>query len=348
MHGVGTPFVLESFARFGLPEPVMVEAQIHPDPEFPTVAFPNPEEGKGALALAMQAADAAGSRIIIANDPDADRLAVAEKEGEEWHVFTGNETGAMLGHWMWRSWRKANPDADASNVYMLASTVSSSMLGAMAAAEGFKFEDTLTGFKWMGSRTAELRASGKTVIFSFEEAIGFCCGDVVKDKDGVGAACALGELATELYREGRSLRAYMHELYTTYGYFVTNNRYVFCHDPRITDSIFERLRAAGRYQLMLGPHRVMHIRDLTSPGLDTSTPDLRPTLPTSSSHMITYTFANGATLTLRTSGTEPKIKYYTELSGPDPGQVAEELQGMVDLVISDMLEADKHGLARPE
>lgn len=148
-------------------------AQVEPDPEFPTVEFPNPEEGKGALVLAFEAAEAAGAKLILANDPDADRLAVAEQGDDgQWRVFTGNETAALLAHWEWTTWRDANPGADASDVYMVASTVSSKMIGAMAAKHGFNFVETLTGFKWMGNKTADLRADGKTVLFSFEEAIG--------------------------------------------------------------------------------------------------------------------------------------------------------------------------------
>lgn len=146
-----------------------------------------PQEGKGALALSMEAAEKANSPLILANDPDADRLAVAERQSSgEWYMFTGNEIGALFAHWQWVNFQREHPDVPAEDVVMLASTVSSKMIGAMAKKEGFVFEETLTGFKWMGSRTAELREAGKHVIFSFEEAIGFCVGDVVKDKVRVG------------------------------------------------------------------------------------------------------------------------------------------------------------------
>lgn len=183
MHGVGYPFVQAAFKAFGLPEPTPTASQVVPDPTFPTVAFPNPEEGAGALAEAMAAADAGGADLILANDPDADRLAVAERDSAVdggWRVLTGNEIAALLADWVWKGHAAAGGAGE--GVHMLASTVSSKMLGAMARKHGFAFVETLTGFKWMGNKTAELRAEGQQVLFSFEEAIGFCIGDIVKDK----------------------------------------------------------------------------------------------------------------------------------------------------------------------
>ncbi len=183
MHGVGYPFVQAAFKAFQLPPPLPTESQVQPDATFPTVAFPNPEEGAGALAEAMAAADAGGANLILANDPDADRLAVAERDDTAeggWRVFTGNEIAALLADWVWQGHVAAGGSGD--DTFMLASTVSSKMLGAMARKRGFTFVETLTGFKWMGNKTAELREAGSTVLFSFEEAIGFCIGDIVKDK----------------------------------------------------------------------------------------------------------------------------------------------------------------------
>ncbi len=125
-------------------------AQADPDPTFKTVAFPNPEEGEGALKLAMETARRSGSKVIIANDPDADRLAVAERVGEGWRLFSGNEIGWVLGHWMWK--KAIREGTESGKIAMLASTVSSKFLGAVAKKEGFLFEETLTGFKWMGNR----------------------------------------------------------------------------------------------------------------------------------------------------------------------------------------------------
>eukprot|EP00659_Diplonema_papillatum_P000179 gene179-281_t len=165
VHGVGLHATMSLFRMFGLPAPVVPESQANADPDFPTAPFPNPEE-KGVLDQAQQKADAAGVPLVIANDPDADRMAVSEKGPDgTWLPFSGNEIGAMLGAW---AWEKKPAGVPGDKCYMLASAVSSKFLKTMADAEGFRFEATLTGFKWMGNRTVDLTADGNTVLFAFE------------------------------------------------------------------------------------------------------------------------------------------------------------------------------------
>ncbi|ETM51443.1 hypothetical protein L914_04716 [Phytophthora nicotianae] len=354
MHGVGHAFTSRSFAAFGHKEYVPVQAQLLPDPEFPTVAFPNPEEGKGALQLAMETAEANGARLILANDPDADRLAVAERDPSSksgWRIFTGNEIGVLLGYWELEQYLRLNPNCDRKQLYFIASTVSSKMLRAVANAEGLNFEETLTGFKWMGNKTAELRDAGKTVLFSFEEAIGFCVGDLVKDKDGVVAAAVFAEMAVQLEATKKmTVGQHLNALYERYGHFVTQNHYVKCYDPVKIRAIFERLRNNGKYWESCGDFAITHVRDLTT-GFDSSQTDKRAVLPVSSStEMITYTFANGCVATLRTSGTEPKLKYYVELAGR-VGQTREEvtleLRKQVEQIVELMLQPKDNGLELP-
>ena len=176
VHGVGHDYVKEALTQvFDFSEFHAVPEQFQPNPDFPTVTFPNPEEGKGVLELSFAHADKVGSNLVLASDPDADRLAVAQRENKNapWRVFTGNECGALLGYWAWKNWQKANPGKSGDDCYMLCSTVSSMVLKAIAKKEGFNFEDTLTGFKWMGNRADELIRDKKTVLFAYEEAIGF-------------------------------------------------------------------------------------------------------------------------------------------------------------------------------
>ncbi|RHY12850.1 hypothetical protein DYB25_000981 [Aphanomyces astaci] len=147
MHGVGHEFTRQSFSKFNLPPYYPVEAQMHPDHTFPTVAFPNPEEGQGALHLSFETAAKHGCSLILANDPDADRLAVAELlPSGDWHLFTGNEIGTLLGFWEYTQYMKQHPTADKSKLYVVTSTVSSKMLRAIALREGFNFVETLTGY----------------------------------------------------------------------------------------------------------------------------------------------------------------------------------------------------------
>lgn len=182
MHGVGHAYLTEALGLCGFPSFYPVMSQQEPDPEFPTVVFPNPEEN-GALDLSKVTADETGSKIILANDPDADRCAVAEKQDDgSWRIFTGNEIGALLGWWAWFLVKQREPEVKAADCYMLASAVSSKILESIASREKFNFIETLTGFKWMGNRADALISEGKKVVFAFEEAIGYMCGPEVLDK----------------------------------------------------------------------------------------------------------------------------------------------------------------------
>lgn len=357
MHGVGTPWVQRSFELFGHQPLVAVPSQSAPDAEFTTVVFPNPEE-KGALDESFKFANETNSTLIIANDPDADRLAVAERpsaSSNTWHSFSGNEIGVLLGHWQITRWKKNTQNSTSTSTppVLLASVVSSRMLKAVAKAEGCMYQDTLTGFKWLGDAALKLRASGVPVIFSYEEALGYCVGDVVVDKDGVSAAAVFMEMATWLMsNEGKTVKEHLGSLYDKYGEFRSYNSYIISHDAKVTDEIFDRLRTAGpegKYWTSCVGVQISTINDVTM-GYDSSSADGSSTLPeTPGSHMIMFEFANGCSVTLRTSGTEPKIKYYTEIAGK-VGQTREELDltliSFVDQLVEEMLQPTQRGLAK--
>ncbi|XP_056135505.1 phosphoglucomutase-2 [Lampris incognitus] len=359
VHGVGHEFVQSAFKSFDLHPPYAVEEQKDPDPEFPTVKYPNPEEGKGVLTLSFALAEKEGATVVLANDPDADRLAVAEKQNNgQWRVFSGNELGALLGWWMFSCWKRQNPDpAAVKNVYMLASTVSSKILRAIAVKEGFHFEETLTGFKWMGNRARDLLDQEKTVLFAFEEAIGYMCSPSVLDKDGVSAAAIAGEMTSYLASKKKTLSQQLTAIYEEYGYHITKNSYFICHDQEVIRSLFERLRNFGdtkdSYPTECGRFTITALRDLTT-GYDNNQPDNKAVLPTSSSsQMITFSFSNGGVATMRTSGTEPKIKYYTELcaapGNSDLTQLQKELDDLVNAIIENFFQPQQNKLQpKPE
>ncbi|XP_077461021.1 phosphopentomutase [Stigmatopora argus] len=359
VHGVGHTFVQSAFKAFDLHPPYAVAEQKDPDPEFPTVKYPNPEEGEGVLTLSFSLAETEGATVVLANDPDVDRLAVAEKqESGEWRLFSGNELGALLGWWSFYCWKEQNPDVGAvKNVYMLASTVSSKILRAIAIKEGFHFEETLTGFKWMGNRARDLLGEDKTVLFAFEEAIGYMCSPAVLDKDGVSAAAIAGEMVCYLAAKSKSLSHQLTTIYEEYGYHLSKNSYFICHDQDVIRSLFERLRnysdGKNSYPSKCGIFSITAVRDLTT-GYDSNQPDDKAILPTSrSSQMITFTFSNGGVATMRTSGTEPKIKYYTELcaapGNSDLEHLKKELDQLVDAIIENFFEPKKNKLQpKPE
>uniref|UniRef100_A0A8C3LSU2 Phosphoglucomutase 2 like 1 n=1 Tax=Chrysolophus pictus TaxID=9089 RepID=A0A8C3LSU2_CHRPC len=327
-HGVGHDYVQWAFKAFGFQPPIPVPEQKDPDPDFSTVKCPNPEEGESVLELSLRLAERENAKVVVATDPDADRLAVAEQQNGCWKVFTGNELAALFGWWMFSRWKEnCSKDADVKNVYMLATTVSSKILRAIALKEGFNFEETLPGFKWIGSRVKDLLDNGKEVLFAFEESIGFMCGTSVLDKDGVSAAVVIAEMAAYLETKNLSLAQKLIEVYETYGYHISKTSYFLCYDPPTIKRIFERLRnfdGPQSYPKFCGDYSILHVRDITT-GYDSSQPNKKSVLPVSkSSQMITFTFQNGCVATLRTSGTEPKIKYYAEMCAlPEQRSVAE-------------------------
>ncbi|MFE7901935.1 phospho-sugar mutase [Streptomyces sp. NPDC057424] len=287
MHGVGKDVLLAAFARAGFPEPVLVAEQADPDPEFPTVAFPNPEE-PGAMDLAYATARAAGTApdLIIANDPDADRCAVAVQDGADWRMLRGDEVGALLAAHLVRR--------GATGTFA-ESIVSSSLLGRIAGKAGLPHVETLTGFKWIA------RAEG--LRYGYEEALGYCVDpDGVRDKDGITAALLITELASQLKEEGRTLLDLLDDLAVEHGLHATDQLSVRVEDLSLIAAAMRRLREQPPTALAGLP--ITRTDDLTK-----GTAELPPT------DGLRYTL-DGARVIVRPSGTEPKLKCYLEVVIP--------------------------------
>ncbi|PVG04091.1 Phosphoglucomutase, first 3 domain-containing protein [Serendipita vermifera] len=371
MHGVGNKPVLRALQDIGLTSDCIsvVKEQQNPDPEFPTVSFPNPEE-HGALSLAMKTADESGATYILAQDPDADRFAAAERRPDgSWHQFSGDQLGSLFAARALEKYKQSQKPM--SQLAMVASTVSSKMIESMGKVEGFKFVECLTGFKYIGNVALQLVEQNFIVPFGYEEAIGFMVETGIRDKDGVSATLGFVELVTQLHARGSSALRYIDELYEKYGYFETNNSYFICNDPAVIDSIFHRLRnypstSPGQHQdtwkgangatypSSIGSLKINSIRDLTSGfGYDSTTPTLQPELPLSGGHMVTFragsTQNGGAaiTLTIRTSGTEPKIKYYLEGQGENRDLIKSVLRKVVEELGTEWMQASQNNLQEP-
>ncbi|KAL6764775.1 phosphoglucomutase [Haematococcus lacustris] len=357
LHGVGLRPLLQAFQVMGLPPPHVVPDQAQPDPDFPTLLFPNPEEGAGTWAMAWEEGRRLGSRLVIANDPDADRLAAAERDPSQaggWRAFTGNELGALLAHWLWQQHRAQHPEVPADRCVMLSSVVSSRFLGLMAAAEGFRFEQTLTGFKWLGSRALQLEEEeGLKVLLAYEEAIGFMLGAMYRDKDGIAAAAALCEMANCLYAQGSSLALELERLYVRYGCSACRSTYFLSDRPDKTRAVFDRLRQGGHYAQAIGGQGVRCVRDL-GVGLDTLQPGGQVLLPWQPGDMmISYELEGGqpgqaALLTVRASGTEPKLKVYLEVIGGDVAVANSLADRLLMAVEEDIIRPEHSGLAKRE
>ena len=361
MHGVGYKYILQAFDYMGLNKLVPVKEQCEPDPEFPTVQYPNPEEGKSALDLAMQTADENDCQVILANDPDADRLAVAEKMPKgNWKVMSGNELGALIGWWIVEQCIADQDEQERLNLskcFLISSTVSSRILESIAEIKGLNFRETLTGFKWMGNLADSLLKEDKRCLFAFEEAIGYMCGSAVLDKDGISAACVVAQLCNFLYARGSSLANQITKIYDKYGFHVSYNSYFFCHDAQRIGLIFDRIRnfdptasdKMSAYPKALNGIPLKSFRDLTV-GIDSSQPDGKPILPvSSSSQMITFYLINGITVTIRNSGTEPKIKFYSEFVDKRKSFTSTEdalmfLKMHMKNIVRFLLEPEKNGL----
>ncbi|EIN07648.1 hypothetical protein PUNSTDRAFT_88245 [Punctularia strigosozonata HHB-11173 SS5] len=357
MHGVSHPVVTRAFDISGLKPFIAVEEQKLPDPEFSTVRFPNPEE-KGALDLALSTADKHKANYVLAQDPDADRFSAAERGADgRWVTFTGDQLGVLFASWTLDQYKQTGKPL--SKLAMVASTVSSKMVEAIAHAEGFKFVECLTGFKFIGNTALNLVAEGYEVPFGYEEAIGFMFGDL-RDKDGVAATLQFAEMVVSLHQQGKTASSHLKELYAKYGYFQTNNSYFLCYDPSTIDRIFARIRNFDgsatsdkpAYPKTLADLTITSVRDLTI-GYDSSNPPTyKPTLPLSSGHMIQFRAANSdgsskIVLTTRTSGTEPKIKYYLEGQGSNVEGVTELLGRVVSELAENWMQARKNNLGQP-
>ena len=318
MHGVGFPAFKSLFTAFGFPvsDLVPVASQVDIDPEFPTVKFPNPEE-KGALKLAISEAEKSGCQIVLANDPDADRFTCAERQADgSWYQFTGDEIGLLFA-----DWQLLHPRADPCEVGLIVSSVVSSRMVSklceVRCARGIpcEYRDCLTGFKWIANESIRLRADNLKFIhlLGYEEAIGYQLSPLVPDKDGVSAACVWAEMVRAWLRKGLRMKERIEQiLREEIGFFATNNGYFIIDDPAITKDIFAAFRASGMQAL--GQFKIRSIRDVTN-GVDTSLPEGHKShLPsTPEAEMISMFFENGAVVTIRASGTEPKVKYYSEM-----------------------------------
>ncbi|MDX2389658.1 phospho-sugar mutase [Streptomyces sp. NPDC054904] len=316
MHGVGKDVVMAAFARHGFPEPVLVAEQAEPDPAFPTVAFPNPEE-PGAMDLSFAKAAEVRPDIVIANDPDADRCAVAVPDASTptgWRMLRGDEVGALLAAHLVRK--------GVSGVFA-ESIVSSSLLGRIAEAAGVGYQETLTGFKWI-ARVEGLR-------YGYEEALGYCVDpEGVRDKDGITAALLVAELASELKEQGRGLTDLLDDLALAHGLHATDQLSVRVSDLSVIADAMAALRAEP--PVSLAGLRVVSAEDLTVGSA---------ALPPTDGLRYHLDGDHKARVIVRPSGTEPKLKCYLEVVVPVAG--ASDLaaartrgQGVLDAIKKDL------------
>lgn len=302
MHGVGGETFFAAMATAGFAEPHVVEQQFYPDPDFPTVAFPNPEE-EGALDLSFEKARSVGTDLIIAHDPDADRFAVALPHPSApagYRALTGNQVGAIFG------WHIAQKARSSGRTGTLAnSVVSSPVLGKIADHFGLDHEETLTGFKYV-SRVTNL-------IFGFEEALGYLVTpDVVRDKDGISAGLLMVSLAHTLAAEGRTLWDYLHEIEESVGAFASGQVTIRLSPGVAGSTVTTFLRQ--RKLSALGSRSVTRLDDFQEGVGNFPKEDI-----------LRYYLDDGTRVIARPSGTEPKVKIYIDTEGTTSAEAQSRL-----------------------
>ncbi len=291
LHGVGQRLFLDALSRRGFEKLFPVAEQAVPDGDFPTVRFPNPEE-PGALDLVLGEAERRGCPLVLVNDPDADRLGAAVRDhGGRYSALSGNEIGVLLASYILARTREPKP-------LVVSTLVSSRMVETMCSELAIRYEDTLTGFKWITNEAMRLEAAeGCRFVFGFEEALGYTVGTVVRDKDGISAGLLLAEMAAELAENGATLLDELDRLRERYGHFVSRQRNFTLtgeEGARAIENAMRRLRDEPLDQIASERVR-FHVRD----------------------GVLIYDVEAGGRIAVRPSGTEPKLKFYLELVGAD-------------------------------
>ena len=323
LHGVGGETAVAVLNGAGFSDLTLVAEQAAPDPEFPTVSFPNPEE-PGALDLALETAVRVGADIVLANDPDADRAAVAAKDPDTdaWRMLRGDEVGALLGaHIVARlaAAGEERPDGVLAN-----SVVSSRLLSRIAASAGYAHEETLTGFKWIS------RVPG--LLYGYEEALGYCVApDLVRDKDGISAAVLICELAAAAKAGGKTVFDTLDELYLQHGLHASDQLSIRVADLGLLDAMMNRLRVSPPESF--GSSTVEAFVDLAE-----GSGHLPPT------DGLVYLTRDQTRVIIRPSGTEPKLKCYLEViksveSAAELPEARQAARAALDQVLGDVREA---------
>jgi phosphomannomutase len=342
MHGVGDKLTRRALAAAGFPNVFSVAEQQHPDGAFPTVEFPNPEE-KGAMDLAFALARKSQADLVLANDPDADRLAVAvpSKASPTGYVqLTGNQVGVLLGHYLLTEGLTTMERAKA-DALVIVSIVSSPMLGVVAHGLGAHYDEVLTGFKWIANRAMELSArEGWRFVFGFEEALGYTVGELVRDKDGVSAAVIFAELAAVLKEKGTDVLAHLEELYRRYGLFTSSQVNITrkgAEGLKELKAIMTKLRENPTWEIAGDP--VVSIRDYLTQTI-TAADGTKRKLELPPSDVLAFELASGSRIIARPSGTEPKAKFYFDVrEAVKPGEPMADAEARASATMKRLSEA---------
>lgn len=327
LHGTSGQLGMRLLDELGYPY-VAVREQIDPDPDFPTVSYPNPEDPK-AFTLALEYAKASQADICIATDPDADRVGLAVFHNGRYQLLTGNQTGAILLYYLVHNRKTAGPG-------VVFNTIVTSPLGAkIASSHGLEVKSTLTGFKYIGEQAKLLEGTGKKFYFGYEESYGYVIGDFVRDKDSLQALLLCSEACCYYKRMGKTLVDILAEIYQEYGY----------HHDELVNVTLEGKEGAEKIQRILDYFRKAPMETLGKEQIvvkedyllsERTENGIRTTLNLPKSDVLKYFLADGSWFVLRPSGTEPKMKYYLSIIGNTEKAAearASELKQLIAMII---------------
>jgi len=304
MHGVGANMAEDLLRDAGFNKVMSVKEQREPDGTFPTVNFPNPEEA-GAMDMVIELADSIEAELACANDPDADRFAVAvRKPDSSYQMLTGDQVGTLFGHYLLSQ-------TDAQKQLVGNTIVSSSLLSKIAAAHGAKYYQTLTGFKWLTNIAMQEQSDQHQFLFAYEEALGYTIGDTVWDKDGLSALVAFCQLAAELYSQGKTIWDQLESIYRQHGMYINAQKSI-ALDPN-SPPIGEMLRANP--PKAIAGKQVWVTEDLKNSIRTDHKTQQTEAIDLPGSDVLIYHLEGGARVIVRPSGTEPKLKCYYEVIG---------------------------------
>lgn len=339
IHGTGITLVPKALSRFGFTNVTLVEEQSTPDGNFPTVIYPNPEE-KEALTLALKKAEEIDADLVLATDPDADRVGIAVKNNQnQWLLLNGNQTGCLLINYLLNAWEESGK-LD-GNQYVVKTIVTSNLIEAIANKKNVTYYNTLTGFKWIAKVMTELEGK-KYFIGGGEESYGYLIGDLVRDKDAVVSAAFIAEMTAYYKNKGKSLYDALIDMYIEYGFYkedlvsITKKGKTGAEEIK---AMMEKFR--NNPPASLGGSKVSFLKDYEL-GIETNltTGEKLPlTLP--KSDVLQFITEDGSIVSARPSGTEPKIKFYCSVNAPLVNkeafnQVEDQLTNKISILMSDL------------
>jgi len=340
LHGVGAEATERALKLAGFSNVHTVQEQREPDGDFPTVRFPNPEED-GAMDLALKLAKEVKADLVFANDPDADRLAVAlPNDDGEYTMLTGNEIGVVLGSDL----INAVPENRRGNTCVGTTIVSSRLLSVIAKAHGVEYFETLTGFKWIANKAITATRKGKDFLMGYEEALGYTVHNVVRDKDGVSAIIAFALQTARLREQGETIQGLLRAIYKKYGLFVTQQKSLAISPDAEGPSIGEKLR--GNMPESIAGMKIESITDIQNGTRLNVASGKTESIDLPQSDVLSFILEDNSRVIVRPSGTEPKVKcYYETIQSFEGDNAYEEVEQKAHSRLANLIEKHQEELA---